>query len=432
MAHNNKRKTSPVQGNEQPAQETKTTPLENAKRILHEKIQQHPDKRIYQIEQIDPRDPSKTYQPFVVASPDEMCRNHILDSQTHANVREYYFGGERCPLVFDVEWYNPVPTPHDTLFDIIGHVVDALVSFLSIATERDDGVRITRDDVCVEQACSKDGRKASFHIKVPSLVFANMAYDMGSFAFYFCAWLCENHEDPDTNDKIPDIFFQQTKEAQDFIKEIIKNNQSVDPEEVAGRIRTICEEVWQRGKEFRYKSCGIDHAIYRNGSAFRIAGVCKPNKPGETPRFLRPCLVTRWWEKKLAAKYLDERILRMDVPPKEYRRAWAKASLLMVPAPTAVNIEVPPPRGVTWKKPARNSGDEYVVLPPPATDGNERKWRWVLDPERYVHPDTVKQTRAVAHSSVVPVDLDVDMEAVAMVMMGAMATRVGLYTFWRT
>ena len=130
-----------------PRKKSKTTPLNNAKWILHGKIHQHPDQRIYQIEHLDPRDPDKTYQPFVIANPDKICCNHILDNETHTNVREYYFSNEQCLLVFDVEWYTPVTTSHDRLFQIVGHLVDSLVEFLTIVTEHEDGVCIMRDDV---------------------------------------------------------------------------------------------------------------------------------------------------------------------------------------------------------------------------------------------------------------------------------------------
>ena len=75
---------------------------------------------------------------------------------------------------------------------------------------------ITRDDVCVEQACDTEKRKASFHVKVPRLVFRNMACDMKSFVFYFCAWMGENIDD--VSEKIPQIFFYQTPDAQEKIK----------------------------------------------------------------------------------------------------------------------------------------------------------------------------------------------------------------------
>ena len=64
--------------------------------------------RIYQVEEWN-YNFSKTYQPFVVANREELCDQFILDGETHVNVKEYYPGDERCPLVFDIEWYYSHP-----------------------------------------------------------------------------------------------------------------------------------------------------------------------------------------------------------------------------------------------------------------------------------------------------------------------------------
>ena len=142
----------------------------------------------------------------MVATPREICERYIRDDDIHANVLEYYHGNHRCSLFFDIEWVNPKKISLSEHLNSIGHFIDILIKFISISTVCDDGVAfITRDDVCVEQACSNDGRKASFHVKIPTLVFRNIACDMRSFVFYFCMWMYENQSD--ITKTVPEIFF---------------------------------------------------------------------------------------------------------------------------------------------------------------------------------------------------------------------------------
>ena len=401
VSSNQKRERSPVSDGQSKGKKPRyDTPLERyytldeAKRELHKTIEREPGRRIYQVEEWN-YNFSKIYQPFVVANREELCDQFILDGETHANVKEYYPGDERCPLVFDIEWYYFTPTPLSELEEHIGHFVDILVAFLSVALERDDKVHITRDDVCVEQACDMEKRKASFHVKVPRLVFRNMAHDMKSFVFYFCAWMGENIED--VSEKIPLIFFYQTPEAQAKIR----NYRDEDPDEFWKEIKEMCEAAWLKRPHTRHESCGVDFAIYKNGGTFRLAGATKLKEPGVLPRFLRPCLVTGWWMIRLALKYIDEATLRTTIiPPAEYRRAWACASLLMDPAPSKVNIrQVPPPLGAPWKEPVGDG--RYNLLPRPirADDGEEeeRVWTWVLSTRRYVYRE--QQAHQQTHHS---------------------------------
>ena len=378
---------------------TKCGPLDNAKYKLHNIISEEPDKRIYQIQQWLHPGFDKTYISFEVATAQGICRKYLQDDAIHTNVLEYYFGTERCPLVFDIEWVFLPATSIQALSENISGFVDVLLEFLSQAIEHEDGIHITRDDICVEQACSLKKRKASFHVKVPKLVFPNMACDMNSFVFYFCSWMYAHKAE--LTKRIPEIFFYQTRHAQKAILEY--NGNDLD------QIKEICEADWAHGTR-QYESCGIDTAIYSNGRAFRVAGACKPNKPDELPRFLRPCLVTGWWSGRLDNQHLSEEMLNMDIPPKECRRVWACTSLLMDPAPGAPNIRVSPPRGISWRA-SQVTDSKHVVLLPPPDNAIEKEWQWVLNTNPYTYP--VKQVTMVASSSssrAVPLDLDVNME----------------------
>src|SRR5947208_16299040 len=71
--------------------------LDKAKQRLHTIINQQPDRRIYQIQKLDPCNPKNEYRTHVVANPFQICHQNILDEETHINVMEYYFGDERCP-----------------------------------------------------------------------------------------------------------------------------------------------------------------------------------------------------------------------------------------------------------------------------------------------------------------------------------------------
>ena len=229
---------------------------------------------------------------------------------------------------------------------------------------------------------------------------------MRSFVFYFYSWLEENRASADN--EIPDFFFYQTPNAQ----KLINGYMDSDLNKISNEIKAMCEREWVQGSQFKHLSCGIDFAIYSRGRAFRIAGVCKPNKLGDTPRFLRPCTVTKWWSINLGNKSIEEDILRMKVPPKEHRREWARASLLMVPAPRAVNITVPQPKGCSWKEP--ESDDNHVVLPRPSPQDITEEWRWMIDTDRFVHPTTrrrefsgIKSIFNHVGENVVPMELDV-------------------------
>jgi Origin of replication binding protein len=373
----NKRKTPPLP-DERPSKRNKIPPLKAAIQKLDGIIETEPDKRIYQIQRWN-HAYEGTYITFEVGTIDQICDRYMRDdNNAYVNILEYYFGVERCPLVFDIEWYNPQQVARQTLEDNIGHVVDMLIAFISVALISDDGISLTRDNVCVEETCSDDGLKASFHIKVHDLIFPNMVCDMQSFVFYFCSWMHENKDD--MVDRIPEIFFHQTPTAQKMIKE----HDGDDVDTFLARIKSKCEKEWRDLPKLKYGSCGVDTKIYSSGRAFRIAGACKPTKPNENPRFLRPCKVTNWWATKLSSEYLEESVLRTTVPLMKYRREWARASLLMLPTPGAVNVRVPPPRGVGWKEPRIEN--DYRVLPPPPP-GSTRAWRWILNTDQYPHPD---------------------------------------------
>lgn len=405
------REKSPIQG-ERAYKKVKNNTLEiyytlkDAKHALHNTINQDLDYRIYQIEQWN-YDFSRLNKPFVVGTFTQICENYILDRDIHENIMEYLFGDERCSLVFDIEWYYPTPMTLSELEEHICEFVIVLVTFISMAVKRDDRVCITSEDVCIEQACDMKKRKASFHVKVPNLVFGNMAYEMQNFVFYFCTWMYENRDS--ICKKIPEIFFHQTKRAKEMIKDFIGD----DLDKFLEGVKVTCEEEWRRASELWYMSCGVDTGIYSRGRAFRMAGVCKPNKQGEMPRFLRPCLVTGWWEKKLTAEYLNEEVIRMEVPPKEYRRVWARASLLMVPAPPAINIKVPLPQGAPWKEPWIDS--EYNVLPRPSRIEMEWQWRLNMNTDRYAYPKPCLQIYhpgpRVPVGDVAPMDIDIEGDA---------------------
>src|SRR3954451_23574642 len=76
-------------------------------------------------------------------------------------------------------------------------------------------------------------------------------------------------------------------------------------------------------------------------------------------------------------KYLCKHQLGRQVPYKEYRMAWARASLLMLPQPSRVSTYVPLPIG---KPPAKVS----IRAPQVASDPYE--WRWILDTALYPFP----------------------------------------------
>src|SRR3954464_11196088 len=63
--------------------------LNEAKKVLHETINQNPDQRIYRVEEWN-YDFTKIYQPFVVTSRDQLCEQFILDCKTYVNIHEYY------------------------------------------------------------------------------------------------------------------------------------------------------------------------------------------------------------------------------------------------------------------------------------------------------------------------------------------------------
>src|SRR4051794_35878638 len=134
MLPNRKREGSPVQNKRSNIKRQKNNnnnnnPLERyytldeAKKVLHATIDQEPEHRIYHVDEWN-HDFSKIYKPFVVTDRDSLCAQFILDGETHANVKEYYPSNERCPLMFDIEWYYITPTPLSELEKHIGHFVD--------------------------------------------------------------------------------------------------------------------------------------------------------------------------------------------------------------------------------------------------------------------------------------------------------------------
>lgn len=164
-------------------------------------------------------------------------------------------------------------------------------------------------------------------------------------------------------------------------------------------MKQLCEQQWKQGSKHQYESCGIDAGIYTNGHSLRLAGFCKPpESKDDVPRFLRPCLVTTWWENRLPKTLLAERELLKAIPSVRVRRAWTRASLLLLPAPPKANIRVPSPLDVKWKEPRRDS--ENTVLPPPTqVDREEPEWIWTLNTELYPYPDPARRARGFNSST---------------------------------
>ena len=287
----------------------------------------------------------------------------------YPNLLEYIRGGRRCPLMLDVEWVTPKGTPHGEMLAGASALVDALVAFVAIAL-RHGSARITKDDVCISDACKTDGSKASFHIKIHRLVFACPETDMRAFAFYFSSWLFEEAFDAaEKRFDIPDIFFLQTTDTQ---RDIAACNSKENYDVFMQSLRAKAEGQWG---ECRFMHCGIDSAIYSSGRAFRCEGSTKANKPGEMPRFLRPCLITDWWRTRVPAASLADDVLADPEPDKQHRQAWALAAMLLPADSSCVSIHVSLPDGMVLQGHSYDNNDD-----------DDDTWRWILDTSPYPWP----------------------------------------------
>ena len=349
--------------------------VENAKR----KSRRRPDTRVYQIGRLP--EPDDRGIRFCVGRVEEVLSVYIQNGDEcnglHTNLMEYIFSGERCPLMFDVEWVTPNNTPTDDMENINSALTSALVAFINMSLKH-DSQHIERADVCVQRSCKRG--KASFHIIVHKLVFACLERDMRYFVFYFCSWLYETEFDKDKTFGIPDIFFLQTKNTKfepGTVADIAAYDGNEQYDSFIQRLREKAERQWATRGWHRYASCGIDTAIYSAGRAFRCAGSTKPNKPGELPRLLLPCLITDWWATRVSAESLAD---NTPVPDKQYRREWARAAMMMMPEPNiaCVSIRVPRPTGfVVHEDQADNDGDD---------DDDDEVWHWSLDTTPYPWP----------------------------------------------
>jgi len=335
----------PVDTNKQDKKPRVKTCLERAKDELEAILPKVPDARIYQFEY------SYGMRPFKVLTFQQFCGECILNENEYRpkgdflSAHEFYDSDKPCPLIFDVEWYNPVDTALEDLIDVVSILIDALIKFIDEALYL-EGHTITRDDVCVEESCKTNGRKASFHIKVPKLVFHRIPIDMKDFGFYFSSWLYRFRDDfPD----IPDNFFYQTTETAKLIDEYNGGTSKEDIEKFLDKMKRKAESTWNSGTYHQYTSCGLDLGPHRNNSCLRMCGL---PKPGRKLRFLRPCMVTDWWKGKVDDVYLSEEMLTMKIPPKECRRAWTRASLLTIPWPdeeTSIRVRTPQSTTEGWR-----------------------------------------------------------------------------------
>jgi len=319
------------------------TALEKAKNELASILPTKPDVRIYAVEW------HTGARKFKVQTFEEFCKLCILNPKEYKdgyyiNAHEFYDGDKPNSLVIDFDWYNYENTAPEELFNTISVLVDALIMFINESLHRKDHT-ITRDDVCVEESCLlANGRKASFHVKIPKLVFYRMNADMKDFVFYFCTWLYRFRCD------VPDIFFYQTSGDKGTVESLIKafkGGGKEDIDKLNEEIKRTAEDQWNNGSRYQHTSCGVDFAVYRSNSNLRLCGLTKSERE---PRFLRPCMVTGWWKGRVDDAYLDENMLKEKVPPKECRRAWARASLITLPWPEELPIHVrtPDPRTEGW------------------------------------------------------------------------------------
>ncbi|RUP21891.1 hypothetical protein BC936DRAFT_139146 [Jimgerdemannia flammicorona] len=280
----------------------------------------NPEARIFQIGKLI-KDSTVEIHPFYVGTGQSISKllrdSHEYPDGLHVNVQEYMHKNTRTPFVVDSEWLNVIPMTRCEQFAAISAIVDAFLRFISISI-LNPGPSITRDDVCVKEACSIDGTKSSFHINIFNLIFATLEDDMCNFMFYFCCWIRENRID---YPNIPEAAFYSTPQTNKIIND---NNGRKTSDQVWS---TICNEIkylWSIGKLHPAKCLFIDLGIYGAGHAIRT---CGSTKPGGKPRFLRPCLVTNYWQIHCPS-FIDDISLNAPAPPKLHRQAWMLTSLL--------------------------------------------------------------------------------------------------------
>lgn len=137
-----------------------------------------PGCRVFQIGRLLPG-AKRASNSFRAGRQDQIVAAYILNGDEcnglYPNLLEYIHGNTRVPLVLDVEFIVPHQTDFDDMYNVAGALVDALVMFIATSL-RHGSQDITRDDVCVERSCKLG--KASFHIKIPKLVFASLERDM--------------------------------------------------------------------------------------------------------------------------------------------------------------------------------------------------------------------------------------------------------------
>ncbi|KAJ2988666.1 hypothetical protein HDV02_005453, partial [Globomyces sp. JEL0801] len=194
-------------------------------------------------------------------------------------------------------------------------IIDLILEFNNFALTGESNKKLTVDDFCVDQVCSKqEGGKLSAHIYCPSLVFCDIHEAMKNYQYYFISYMLKK------SSGIP--FWMKFSNP---YKRIDESTTYMAIVTLYWRIKNGCLY------ESRWLNTCIDIAVYTTKRNLRMTGSGKiGDKSIGKDRMLRPYNFNNFWDRdrQYPEHYTEEAI---STATKQSRTVWMTRCIQLEP-----------------------------------------------------------------------------------------------------